>query len=203
MAGELHYDSVEVDVMNSFSNEYLSTGVERCLRQVAAEEIRRAFGEHLEKLEGLALFLTSNEELATVCMADACALATTPNDVFVQPVGCWMRSCTLRSVIEMQHVRVAELARIYERKVCRHHEHAPLASGVLDLLYERPEELGLRIDVLCRAALVLRGMEGYSPTESARVLGVSETAVEAAYCAALESLEILTCEMLVDSRMSA
>jgi hypothetical protein len=157
----------------------------------------------LEELEWLALFLTSNEELATVCMADACALAATPNDVFVQPVGCWMRSCALRSVIEMQHVRIAELAAIYERKACPHHEHAPLASGVLDFLYERPEELGLRIDVLCRAALVLRGMEGYSPTESARILGISRTAVEAAYCAALQSLEILTCEMLVDSRMSA
>ncbi len=184
--------------MNSFSNQYVAHDVERYLRQVAAEQIRRAFGEHLEEVEWLALFLTAGEELATACIVDACALATTPNDVFVQPVGCWMRGCTLRSAIEMQHVRIAQLASIYERRPCPHGQHAPLAWDVLDFLYERPAEVALRIDVLCRAALVLLGIEGYSATEAARILGVSETAVEAAYCAALQALEILSCEALMD-----
>ncbi len=189
--------------MNSFSNQYVAQGVERYLRELTADNIRTAFREHLEEVEWLALFLTADEELAGVCIVDACSLAMAANDVFVQPVGCWMRGCTLRSAIEMQHVRIAELASIHERKPCPHHEHAPLAPDVLELLYERPEELGLRLDALCRAVLVLLGIEGYSPTEAARTLGVSRTAVEAAYCAALESLEIVSCEMLVDLAMVA
>lgn len=184
--------------MNYLSKQCPSIGSEPYLRHVTAEEIRKVFRAHLEEVEWLALFLTANEELAGVCMVDACALAAAPNDVFVQWFGCWIRGYTIRSAVEMQQVRIAELASIYERRPCHHGEHAPLASDVLDLLYERPEEVGVRIDVFCRLALVLRGIEGYSPVESARILGVSPATVEAAYCAALQSLEVLTCEVLVE-----
>ncbi len=189
--------------MNYLSKQCPSIGSEPYLRHVTAEEIRRVFREHLEEVEWLALFLTGNEELATVCMVDACAVAAAPNDVFVQLFGCWIRGYTIRSAIEMQQVRIAELASFYERRPCDHREHAPLASEDLDLLYERPDKAAVRIDVLCRLALVLRGIEGYSPVESARILGVSPTVVEAAYCAALQALEVVTCEVLVESETAA
>jgi hypothetical protein len=64
------------------------------------------------------------------------------------------------------------------------------------VLYDNPERFGRCLDVLCRAAVVLIGIEHYSPTESAQILGISRTAVEAAYCAALEFFEILHCEMI-------
>jgi DNA-directed RNA polymerase specialized sigma24 family protein len=73
---------------------------------------------------------------------------------------------------------------------------------MLDLLYEKPEELALCLDVLCRAALVLIGLEHYSPSKSAQVLNISRIAVESAYCAALEFLEV-TCKMLMDSEVGA
>ena len=100
------------------------------------------------------------------------------SDVFVESLERWTRRCTIRSAVEMQQSRISLLASIYERTPCCHRNHAPLAPVVLDLLCDKPEELGLCLDVLCRAALVLSGIEHYSPSESALILGVSRTAVE-------------------------
>jgi hypothetical protein len=103
----------------------------------------------------------------------------------------------------MQQSRISLLASVHERTSGRQSKHAPLAPVVLDLLYDKPEELGLCLDVLCRAALVLIGIEHYSPGESAQILKISRTAVESAYCVALEFLEVLSCKMLMDSDVGA
>ena len=184
--------------MSSFSYECPAIEPDAFLRYATGEEVRKAFREQREELAWLAVFLTADVELAKVCMVDSFALATTPKDVLAQSLERWTRRCTIRSAMEMRQSRISLLASIYERTPCRHRNHAPLAPVVLDLLYDKPEELGLCLDVLCRAALVLRGIERYSPTDSALILGVSRTAVEAAYCAALQELEILSCEILVD-----
>jgi hypothetical protein len=189
--------------MNTFLNECPSFGGDQYLRNVTAEEVRMAFTEHPEDLEWLAVFLTADKQLAEVCMADACVLATAANDVSVLCLEPWTRRCTIRSAIEMQHFRLMQLAAIYERTPCTHRNHIPLAPAVLDLLYEGPEKVGPRLDTLCRAVLVLRGIEGYSPNESALILGVSPIAVEAAYCAALRSLQILSCQLLMDLGIAA
>lgn len=166
------------------------------LHQATGEEVREAFREQREELAWLAVFLTADSELAKVCLVDAFALATTPKDVFAESLDRWTRRCTIRSAIEMQQSRIALLATAHECAPYAHGDHAPLSPIVLDLLYETPEEVALRLDVLCRAALVLRGIERYSLINSAFILGVSRTAVEAAYCAALQELEILGCETL-------
>ena len=185
--------------MSSFLYECPMLEPDAFSRYATGEDVREAFREHREELAWLAVFLTADTELAKVCVVDAFALATTPEDVFAESLDSWTRRCTIRSAVEMQQWRISLLASIYEGTPCRHHRHAPLAPVVLDLLYDKPEDLGLCLDVLCRAALVLCGIEGYSSTESALILGASRTAVEAAYCTALEFLEVLSCKMLAES----
>lgn len=98
----------------------------------------------------------------------------------------------------MKRSRIAQLATVYERMRCQHGKHGQLDPEALDLVLAKTGELTLRLDVLCRAALVLRGIEHYSPGRAASMLGVSRTAVEAAYCRALHSIDVLTCEALMD-----
>ncbi len=187
--------------MSSLFYQCPSGGREGFPRYATDDEVRKAFREHGEELAWLAVFLAADAELAQVCVVDASSIAAAPSDVCVQSLERWTRRCTIRSAVEMQQSRISLLASIYERRPCPHRGHTPLAPVALDLLYDKAEELGSRLDVLCRAAVVLIGIEHYSPSESAQILGISQTAVEAAYCAALEFFEILCCEMLVDFGM--
>ncbi len=172
-------------------------------RYATGEELRTTFRQHGEELVWLALFLTGDAELANACVVDAFSVATAPNDgLALSPEG-WARLCTIGSAIEMQQWRISLLASVHELTPCHHRDDVPLDPADLELLYDSPEELNLILDVLCRAALVLCGIEGYSSTESALMLGVSRTAVETAYCTALESLEILTLKMLIESQACA
>jgi len=184
--------------MSSFFYECPTMEPDAFLHHATGEEVRRAFREHREELAWLAVFLTPDAELAKVCVVDAFALATTPTDVLAQSLERWTRRCTIRSAIEMQQSRISLLASIYERAPYRDCNHLSIGPVVLDLLYDTPEELGLCLDVFCRTALVLRGIERYSPTDAALILGVSRTAVEAAYCTALQELEVLSCGMVVN-----
>jgi DNA-directed RNA polymerase specialized sigma24 family protein len=203
LAIELPYRDVEGRIMSSFVYECPTIGSDAFFHHATGEEVREVFREHKEELAWLAVFLTGGAELAKVCLVDAFALATAPSDVVAESLERWTRCCTIRSAIEMRQSRISLLASIYERTSCGPWNHAPLSPVLLDLLYDNPEELGLRLDVLCRAGLVLCGVEGYSSTDSALLLGVSRTAVEAAYCTALAFLEVLSCKMLVDSGADA
>lgn len=189
--------------MSSFFYQCPSIQPDECFHRATGEEVRDLFREHKEELAWLAVFLTGNAELAKACVVDAFALATAPSDEFVESLERWTRGCTIRSAVEMQQSRISLLACIYERTPYCERNHDPLAPVALDLLCDKPEELGLCLDVLCRAALVLIGIEHYSPSESAQILKISRTAVESAYCAALEFLEVLSCKMLMDSDVAA
>jgi len=158
-------------------------------------------GEHEDNLAWLAVFLTPNAALAEACIVDAYARAVASSDAFVQSLHRWTRSCTIISAIEMQQSRIAVLASIYEHAPADQFDDSPLAPVVLDLLSDSPMELGLCLDILCRAVTVLIGVEHYSPTESAQILGISRAAVEAAYCAALEFLQVVSCRELIDPNM--
>ncbi len=167
--------------MGSFHYQCSSNGEDEVFRYATGDEVRKAFREHREELAWLAVFLTANAELAKVCLVDACAVAATPSDICAQWLERWTRCCTIRSAVEMQQSRISLLASIYQCAPCHRRDYTPLAPLVLDVLYEKPERFGRCLDVLCRAALVLIGIEHYSPTESAQLLGISETAVERAY----------------------
>ena len=187
--------------MSYFRYQCPSSQDDAFLRYATGDEVRDAFRENNDELAWLAVFLTPNAELAGVRMVDACATAATSTDVCAQWLARWTRRCTIRSAVEMQQSRISLLASAYERTPCSYRDHAPLGPVVLDVLHDKAEELGRCLDILCRAAVVLIGIEHCSPTESAQILGISRTAVEAAYCAALEFFDILSCEALADAGM--
>jgi DNA-directed RNA polymerase specialized sigma24 family protein len=165
------------------------------VNRATADDIRKAFLEYRDELHWLALFLTGDQAMAKACIVDACALASTQNQVFEEWLNRWARRATVRSAIEKQKSRIIQLAAPYERNPCPHQEHESLAPETVELLKQFSGSALLRIDVLCRFAIVLRGIEDYSPRESALMLNISRSALDAAYCAALESVAILNREI--------
>lgn len=188
--------------MNFLSKVGLAGSKER-VHHATAEDIRKAFVRHREELDWLALFLTGNEELAEACVVDACTIAVTHSEVFDEWLGRWARRATIRSAIEMQGRRIAQLASAYEQHPCSHRSHPALKMEEIQLIVARSELFRFRLDVLSRFALILHGIERYSLVDSALMLGMSKTAMGAAYCAALESLDILSCELLAESEETA
>jgi DNA-directed RNA polymerase specialized sigma24 family protein len=151
--------------------------------------IYRAFNGQREELTWLASFLLANQELVDVCFLDAFEISIQRKIVFREAPTYWARRAVIQSAISMQESRIATLATIYQRHDCSHRQHASIAPEALKLLVSQSPERVLRMDVLCRFALALRGVEQYSANQSAAILGVSRTAIDAAYCAGLLALK--------------
>ncbi len=159
------------------------------LGHATTEDVCRTFTKHREELISLAVFLTGDEQLAAACVVEACALAATSNNVFMDWLGCWARRATIRSAIEMQRLRIAQLAPAYKQRPCIHGGHPAVPDEDLELLVASSDGLRKRLNVLCRFALVMRGIENYSALDAALMLGITKSSLEAAYCEALRSLE--------------
>ncbi len=159
------------------------------LGHATTEDVCTTFTKHREELTWLAGFLTGDEQLAAACVVDACALAAASNNVFVDWLGCWARRATIRSAIEMQRLRIAQLAPAYKQRPCTHGWHPALPDEDLKFVVACSDGLCRQLDVLCRFALVMRGIEKYSALDAALMLGVTKSSLEAAYCEALHSLE--------------
>jgi DNA-directed RNA polymerase specialized sigma24 family protein len=69
-----------------------------------------------------------------------------------------------------------------------------LSSDWREILVEESSVVIAKLDVLCRAALVICGLEKRSASEAAALLGIDPAGVQGAYCAAIESLEVVSCE---------
>ena len=166
-----------------------------------AEEIRSAFAEHKQELTWLAEFLTNDELMASACLADAGNLSKSSNkedEVCQEWARSWPREATIRSAVDFKRMRIAELSCAYEGEACGQ-QHFPLALDTIELVVRESEFLRLRLDSLCRFALILCGFEQHSAVEAARLLGISKRAVEGAYGTALESLEVIQCQAVLES----
>ncbi len=159
------------------------------LGHATAEDVYRTFTNSRDELIWLAVFLTGDEQLAAACVLDACALAAASNNVFMDWLGCWARRAIIRSAIEIQRLRIAQLKPAYKHRPCTHDGHPALPEEDLELLIACSDGLRKRLNVLCRFALVMRGVEHYSSLDSALMLGITKSSLEAAYCEALHSLE--------------
>ncbi len=71
------------------------------------------------------------------------------------------------------------------------------------LLIKNSKDIHARLDVLCRFVLVLRGIANDSYDKVAAQLGVSRSAVEAAYCVAFEALELASDGVLCSADVPA
>jgi len=163
---------------------------------VQTHGIGKVFSDYREELEWLAKFLTSDEKLAMACMVDACALAKSQNPNFEEWLLQWARLATIRSAVEMQRSRIVQLSAAYRGRPCVHDGHKALSEDSLDLIVEESHVLMSRLDVLCRCALVICGIEKKPADEAAVFLGIDPAGVESAYCTALNFLEVIGCEQL-------
>jgi DNA-directed RNA polymerase specialized sigma24 family protein len=171
-------------------------------RQATQKDIRDGFTNHHEELLRLALFLTGDERLADSCLTAARALAAAYKNVFLHYVTQWVRRATILSAVRLQQLRLSQLGNMYTARHCPHEVHPVLSAEEIDSLKAQCRTCALQLDLLCRFALVMYGIEKYSPAQAALLLGVSQNAFDAAYCAALESLKENIPTRLADSHKS-
>ena len=165
----------------------------------SADEIRTAFTQHKQELTWLAEFLTGNEIMASACVIDARTRTENRNAVSEEWFWTWPRETTIRSALDLERLRIDQLASVYERRDRSHCPYASLSAGTAELLVLEFHSVQLRLDVLCRFVLILCGIEERSVGETAQLLGISKRAVEGAYCAALESLEVIYSQFILES----
>lgn len=164
-----------------------------------ADEVRAAFTEHREELAWLAGFLAGDEMVATACVIDASTLTEGENgkdQVWLWP---WPREATICSALDVQRVRIAQLSSVYDRCDCVYGEHAALPVEMLEFLVRESDLIRVRLDTICRFVLVLCGIGNRHSREAASLLGISEHAVGAAYCTALQYLDVIRSQAIIES----
>lgn len=165
-------------------------------RQFATpEDMSRVFIQHRPELRWFAYFIAGDEDVAEACVVDARAVSTTHNQVFSDWLLEWARYATIRAAIQVQKERLVLQARTFDHLTCSH-THEPLQTATIDFILQNSEALIKRLDALSRVALVLCGFEKHPVGEAAVLAGVSAKILRAAYCAALQSLEVLQCELM-------
>ena len=170
----------------------ISTATMSRSERAGDQGVGRVFSEYRKELEWLANFLTGDEKIAAACIVDACALAESENPYFEE--WKWARLATMCSAVQIQKSRITQLSQVYMRRPCIHAGHTVLSKDSLEIVIQESSILISRLDVLCRFALVICGIEKQSAREAALFLGIDHTSVEGAYCAALDSLEVISCE---------
>ncbi len=165
-------------------------------RYATADDIRKVFGDYHNVLHWLAVFLIGDEELADACMVDACTIALTQTPVFHEWLVHWAARATIACALQIERARIAELAPEYEKTESVHRERPPLSVNYFGLLIKNSGDIHARLDVLCRFVLVLSGIAKDSCSAVAAQLGISQSAVERAYCVAYDTLDLVSNEVL-------
>jgi hypothetical protein len=163
------------------------------------DEVRAAFTEHREELAWLAGFLTGDEMAATACVLDASVLAEGENGKDQEWLWPWPREVTICSALDVQRVRIAQLSSVYDRCDCVYGDHAGLPLEMLEFLIRESDLIRVKLDTICRFVLVLCGIGNRQSREVASLLGISEHAVGAAYCTALQSLDVIRSQAIIES----
>lgn len=158
-------------------------------RYATVEDVRKIFADYHDALHWLAGFLIG-DKLASACVIDACNVAERRGPVFHEWLAHWAARATLRCALQMQRADVAELGPTYERRELVDTKRPLLSPEDLQLLAEESDVLRDRLDVLCRFVLVMHGIAKESCEEVAAQLGVSQSAVERAYCVAFDTLHL-------------
>ncbi len=165
----------------------------------SAEEIRMAFIENKQALTWLAEFLTDDETIASACVIDALSLTERAFEIGKEWLWTWPRYATIHSALDIQRIRIAQLSPVYNRGDCIPAHHGALSQDMVGFVASESSTVRRQLDVLCRFVLILCGVEQRSSGEAALLLGISEQAVAVAYCAALESLEVIRCQSMLES----
>jgi hypothetical protein len=171
-------------------------------RYATADDIRKVFGDYHNVLHWLAVFLLGHEKLADACIVDACTIAHTQTPIFHEWLVHWAARATLGCAFQRQRALVAELAPGYQKSEPVRGAHPPLSAEYFRLLINNSEDIHARLDVLCRFVLVLRGIAKYPCNQVAVRLGISQSAVERAYCVAYDTLDLVSKQVLRNADIS-
>lgn len=163
-------------------------------RYATVEDVRKVFADYHDALHWLAGFLVG-DKLAPPCVIDACNIAERQEPVFHEWLAHWAARATLRCALQMLRADIAKLAPTYERFEPVDEMRPPLSAGDLQPLVEERDALRTRLDVLCRFVLVMHGIAKESCGEVAAQLGVSQSAVERAYCVAFDTFHLMSNRM--------
>lgn len=163
------------------------TGNRRC---ATPDDIRKVFGDYHNLLRWLTGFLIGDEKLTDACIVDACTIAETQTPNFHEWLVHWGARATIGCALQIQQANIAELAPKYESSDPAHLKHPALSPEYFLLLIKNAENIHAQLDVLCRFVLVLRGIANDSYDRVAAQLGISRSAVEAAYCVAFNALKL-------------
>jgi len=172
----------------------IATTTERFPADAGLDGSGGVFSEDRSELRWLTLFLTASEPVAVACLIDGCSRPESRKPNFRYSRAEWERHYTLGAAIQIQRPRIAQLSSTYEGRACSHRTHGPLPEDLTDFVIEEGCRLLADLDVLCRCALVLCGIEKRRLSAAALLLGVSNQVMRAAYCTALEYLEVIRCE---------
>lgn len=165
----------------------------------SAEEIRSAFIENNQALTWLAEFLIGDKMIASACVIDACTLMERVYEIGQEWLWTWQRDATIHFALDIQRSRIAQLSPVYDHGGGIHKHHAPLSQDMIGFVASESDAIRHKLDVLCRFVLILCGVEQRPPGEAALLLGISKHAVDIAYCAALEFLEIIRCQAILEA----
>lgn len=160
--------------------------------------IARAFEDCREQIFWIALLLTGSAELANTCVLEARTLANRENNLRPEHLERCARFATIRSAAGIVQPQLKLAKTGYEQWSCPHTYHPALSREVIDLI-QFPDAMArlLQLDAVCRFALVLRGIEGYTTRQSAFLLNMSSAVIEAAFCTAMAEVEAIACEALI------
>jgi len=172
-------------------------------RGATPDDIRKVFGDYHNLLRWLTGFLIGDEKLADACMVDACTIAETQTPDFHEWLVHWGARATVGCALQRRHADIAELASKYENSEPAHRKHPALSPEYFLSLVKNSEDIHARLDVLCRFVLVLCGIANDSYDKVAAQLGVSRSAVEAAYGIAVEALELASDKVLCSAYVPA
>ena len=147
----------------------------------SGNDIRRVFHDNRAELEWMAYFITGDRVLATTCVTEACTFSETHASVFTEWLLTWAGHATVRCAIDVQRERIRQIAAHYSQPSFIRQVYEPLSGELLDLVIEETDTLLARLDVVCRATLVICGVQGKSIADAALILGISLGGVQAAY----------------------
>ena len=160
-------------------------------RYATADDIRKVFGDYHNVLHWLAVFLIGDEKIADACIVDACNIAQTRGPIYHEWLVHWAARATVRCAFQSQRARIEEISREYEIGEPVVQKQFPLSAEYFRVLIQNSEVIHVRLDVLCRFVLVLRGIGKDSCDAVAAQLGINSIAAERAYSVAFDTLGLL------------
>ena len=162
-------------------------GVNPC---ATTEDIRDEFGDYHNLLRWLAAFLACDASHAEADVVDACTIADRQTPAFHEWLVHWAARATIDHALQEQYAEVLDLARKYEGVEACEQRQAPVCKQDFLFVVRNPDKVRASLDSLCRFVLVLCGFANDSYEQVAAQLGSSPTAVERAYCIAVDKLRL-------------